>query len=47
MDKPTGTPKKGSDKKLPTGKEVMKRRTPADLRVLSENIMRDCIVFAA
>ena len=33
MDKPTGTPKKGSDKKLPTGKEVMKRRTPADLRL--------------
>ena len=33
MDKPIGTPKKSSEKKLPTGKEVMKRRTPAYFRL--------------
>jgi hypothetical protein len=32
MDKPVGTPKKTNEKKLPTGKEVMKRRTPSDVR---------------
>ena len=31
MGRSTGDPRKGRDKKLPTGKEIMKRRTPDDL----------------
>jgi hypothetical protein len=31
MGRSAGDPKKGPDKKRPTGKEIMKRRTPDDL----------------
>jgi hypothetical protein len=31
MGRSAGDPRKGRDKKLPTGKEIMKRRTPDDL----------------
>jgi hypothetical protein len=33
MAKPKDTPKKSSENKLPTGKEVMKRRTPTGLKL--------------
>jgi hypothetical protein len=33
MDRPEEKPKKGSYKTTPSGKEIMKRRSPSDLRL--------------